>query len=117
MPQDYSAAAVWYRLAADQGSADAQFFLGHMYLVGQGVQQDYIEAGKWERMAAEHSYAAAQSELENLEHYNADFLVMLESWRAAKKWPPPETVVSKRGQGAEIARLLGWTTTKGDGPP
>ena len=35
-------AARWYRLAADQGDADAQFNLGAMYAEGQGVPQDYV---------------------------------------------------------------------------
>ena len=31
MPQDYSEAVKWYRLAADQGNATAQYNLGVMY--------------------------------------------------------------------------------------
>ena len=34
----------WYRLAADQGYAAAQFNLGVMYAKGQGVPQDYVLA-------------------------------------------------------------------------
>ena len=44
MPQDYSDAARWYRKAADQGNADAQYTLGIMYADGQGVAQDLIQA-------------------------------------------------------------------------
>jgi len=33
-------AVKWYRLAADQGDADAQSSLGAMYYQGQGVPQD-----------------------------------------------------------------------------
>ena len=31
VPQDYAKAVKWYRLAADQGYADAQYNLGVMY--------------------------------------------------------------------------------------
>ncbi|MCP4827986.1 MAG: sel1 repeat family protein, partial [Proteobacteria bacterium] len=42
--EDYAEAVKWYRLAADQGYADAQCNLGVMYDNGQGVPQDYAEA-------------------------------------------------------------------------
>ena len=31
VPQDYAEAVKWYRMAADQGNADAQSNLGFMY--------------------------------------------------------------------------------------
>ena len=36
VPQNYAEALKWYRLAADQGDADAQYNLGVMYANGQG---------------------------------------------------------------------------------
>ena len=53
VPQDYAEALTWYRLAADQGNARAQFNLGNMYRDGRGVTQDYAEAIKWFRLAAD----------------------------------------------------------------
>ena len=41
------------RQAAEQGDADAQFYLGVMYASGQGVPEDDAEAVKWYRRAAE----------------------------------------------------------------
>ena len=41
VPQDYAEAVTWYRKAAEQGDADAQYNLGVMYAKGQGVPQDY----------------------------------------------------------------------------
>ena len=38
------AGLAWYRKAADQGFADAQFSLGWMYGKGHGVPQDYAQA-------------------------------------------------------------------------
>ena len=63
MPQDYAAAVSWYRKAADQGNADAQYNLGVMYDQGQGVPQDYAAAVSWFRKAADQGYAHAQFNL------------------------------------------------------
>ncbi len=52
MPQDYAKAVEWYRKAAEQGYADAQYNLGHMYDKGEGVTQDYAKAMGWYRKAA-----------------------------------------------------------------
>ncbi len=42
----------WWKLAAEQGYADAQFNLGLMYGNGKGVPQDYIRAHMWWNIAA-----------------------------------------------------------------
>ncbi len=47
VPQDNAEALRWYRLAAAQGLADAQFFLGFMYAEGLGVPQDDVQAHMW----------------------------------------------------------------------
>jgi TPR repeat protein len=60
---DYGEALKWYRLAADQGNAAAQFALGGMYENGLGLPQDYAKAVKWFRLAAAQGYANAQYEL------------------------------------------------------
>ncbi len=52
LPQDYAEAVRWYRRAAEQGYASAQFNLGLMYGNGQGVLQDYVQAHKWYNLAA-----------------------------------------------------------------
>jgi len=51
--QNYREAAKWYRLAAEQGIALAQFNLGLLYENGQGVPQNSKEAVKWFRLAAD----------------------------------------------------------------
>jgi TPR repeat protein len=63
VPQDFAEAAKWFRKAAEQGNADAQFKLGTMYDNGQGVPRDYAEATKWFRKAAEQGVVAAQYNL------------------------------------------------------
>ena len=46
-------AAKWYRKAAEQGYAEAQFYLGLCYYYGNGVIQDKAEAIKWYLKAAD----------------------------------------------------------------
>jgi uncharacterized protein len=60
VPQDYAEAMKWYRLAADQGYALAQYSLGYLYVSGRGVPQDYAEAMKWYRLAADQGHAGGQ---------------------------------------------------------
>lgn len=48
---------------------------------------------------------------ENMEDYNADFLVMLETWEAAVKFRAPAL---GKPQPIDIARLLGWTSVTGE---
>ena len=61
VPQDDAEAVRWYRLAAEQGDATAQYNLGLMYDEGEGVPQDDAEAVRWYRLAAEQGDASAQS--------------------------------------------------------
>ncbi len=57
---DHREAARWYREAALQGHADAQYSLGLLYVTGEGVAKDSSEAMKWFRKAAEQGRANAQ---------------------------------------------------------
>jgi TPR repeat protein len=61
--QDYAEAWIWYRRAADQGDAEAQYSLGAMYAKGKGVPQDYAEAAIWYRKAADQGVPTAQGPL------------------------------------------------------
>ena len=56
-------AAKWYRKAAEQGNADAQYRLGFMYAHGKGVEKDEVEAARWYYKAAERGDSAAQYSL------------------------------------------------------
>jgi len=69
VPQNYAEAARWYRRAAEQGHADAQLKLGHMYKDGVGVPQDRAEALRWYGRAAERGYAYAQLNLGSMYKY------------------------------------------------
>jgi TPR repeat protein len=50
--QDYAEAVKWYRLAAQQGDASAQYNLGLMYARGEGVVQDYVKGHSWFNLGA-----------------------------------------------------------------
>lgn len=62
VPQDDREAVRWYRQAAEQGNADAQYNLGLAYANGEGVPQNDREAVKWYRRAADQGNAYAQSD-------------------------------------------------------
>jgi hypothetical protein len=52
VPQDYAEAMRWYRLAANQGEAEAQANIGYLYAHGLGVPQDCAVATEWIGRAA-----------------------------------------------------------------
>lgn len=56
----YAEALKWYKKAAEQGYAEAQFKLGAMYRDGYGVAQDYLDTVKWFTLAAEQGHVVAQ---------------------------------------------------------
>ena len=60
---DYATALKEWKPVAMQGHAQAQYNLGVMYRVGQGVLQDYKEAVKWYKLAAKQGHASAQYNL------------------------------------------------------
>ena len=47
VPEDDKTAVKWYKLAAEQGIASAQYNLGVMYRDEQGVTQDNVYAHMW----------------------------------------------------------------------
>ncbi len=60
---DYATAyREWFPLA-EAGDAEAQFNLGIMYDLGQGVAQSKVRAATWYRRSAEQGFAAAQYNL------------------------------------------------------
>ena len=61
--KDSAEAAKWFRKAAEQGVAGAQFNLALMYASGDGVPANSAEAARWCRMAAEQGLTAAQDRL------------------------------------------------------
>jgi TPR repeat protein len=66
--KNYVEAANWFRRAADQGVAQAQFNLALMYLDGTGVRRDLAEAMKWFQEAANQGLPLAQNNLSAIYH-------------------------------------------------
>jgi TPR repeat protein len=56
----------WYKKAAEQGHAVAQFNLGICYDNGNGVKKDREEAARWFKKAADQGDVKAQKCLEDL---------------------------------------------------
>lgn len=81
--QDVGEAVKYLRRAAEQGSAEAQFYLGSHYYQGLGVTQNYSEAVKWFHKAADQGYAAAQSGLGDC-YANGEGVA--QSYSEAVKW-------------------------------
>ena len=67
MTQSKATAAEWYRKAADQGDADAQYKLGLFYENGYGVTQDKEQAMQWYKKAAEQGNESAKSAIDRMQ--------------------------------------------------
>jgi len=68
--QDFKESAYWYRKAAEQGKASAQYDLGFiLFYQSKGVPQDFKQASDWFRKAADQGYADAQEELGKMYTY------------------------------------------------
>lgn len=61
--KNYSVSAQWFRRAAIQGHAAAQYKLGGMYFTGRGVAPDDREAFKWWRLSGEQGHAETLNNL------------------------------------------------------
>ena len=68
LPQSYTDAVHWYRLAAMQGYREGQYKLCEMSERGQGLPQDYQEALRWCGLAAEQGHGRAMFIIGRLHH-------------------------------------------------
>ena len=64
--EDFTKAFQWYRKAAEQGHAEAQYSLGFMFEFGEGVAKDLNQARYWYKLAADNGNADAKAKLESL---------------------------------------------------
>ena len=64
--EDDREAVRWYRLAASQGNAEAQYRLGNMSVSGQGVPKDEVSAYAWWKVAAGQGHLTAKRDTERL---------------------------------------------------
>ena len=66
MEKDDAEAVKWYRKAAEQGIAEAQFNFGACYASGYGVKKDPDRAIDWYRKAAAQGNEDAQAALREI---------------------------------------------------
>lgn len=92
---DYPRALGYFRAAAEQGDANAQYYVGLMHANGQGTTRDFAEAAKWYEKAAAQNQADALYALARLHvigtGVEADPAKAVELYeRAAQAYPPGE---------------------------
>jgi TPR repeat protein len=66
---DYIKAVEWYRKAAEQGYAHAQYRLGYCYGKGMGVPKDLVKAVELIRKAADQEFDEAQYMLSHIYYH------------------------------------------------
>ena len=67
--KDYATAMRQYLVAAQGGDAQAQYQVGYMYQLGQGVAADPATALQWYRKSADQNFANAQGQIGYLYQY------------------------------------------------
>jgi TPR repeat protein len=92
VPQDYTEAVKWYRLAAEHGYPDAKFNLGTMYGDGHGVPQDYVQAHMWFNLAAaQYADAKDRDRAAQARDFTATKMTpaqLAEAQKLAREWKP-----------------------------
>jgi len=87
VPQNFVEAAKWFRLAADQGLSSAQFMLGEMHVLSEGVPFDLVRALMWLTLAAAQGYERAIEARERIaEHMTPSQIA--EAQKLASIWKP-----------------------------
>ncbi len=110
LEKDYKTALRELRPLAEQGNAEAQFYMGNMYNNGRGVSQDYKQAAKWYTLSAEQGDDHAQFNLAML-YYNGEGVP--QDYKQAVKW---YTLSAEQGD-AEAQTNLGVMYALGQGVP
>lgn len=107
---DYTTAYKEFKCLAEQGHAGAQFSLGVMYELGNGVPQDDQEALRWYLEAAQRGNVDAQH---NLGYMYAKGQGVVQNYAEAFKWYGE---AADRGN-AFAQNALGWMYRSGQGIP
>ena len=87
VPKDFEEAAKWYRMAADQGFAKAQYNLGVCYCKGVGVPKDDIMAYMWFNLAASNGFENAARNREITGHGMTPAQIA-ETQKLSREWQP-----------------------------
>jgi TPR repeat protein len=95
--KEYVEAMRWYRVAADQGSVDAQVAIGDLYGLKQVGRPDYATALLWYRKAAERGNSAAQ---DNVGFFYMNGMGVQQDFAEAMRW-----LRKAADQGNEVAEF------------
>ncbi len=87
LPQDFGAAANWYRKAAEQGDTVAQSNLALMYAAGRGVRRDHVRAHPWFALAAASGDKAAERNRDKIAARMTPAQIA-EAQTLAREWKP-----------------------------
>ena len=68
---DKKKALKYYKMAGEQGHAEAQYFCGLMYITGKGAERDDEEAQRYWELAAAQGHQGAQNNLATIRGANA----------------------------------------------
>jgi TPR repeat protein len=87
---DYATAQRLWRPLAALGDADAQFNLGYIYWIGQGVPKDFVLAYMWFNLAAASGGRAADiaAEKRNIVAAQMTPAQIAEAQKLAREWKP-----------------------------
>jgi S1-C subfamily serine protease len=93
----------WYRKAAEQNHAGAQYNLGGCYARGEGVAKDYVEGYKWGLLAAAQGVESAKTATTALE-YRMTRDQIAEGQKLAHTFKPREVPAS--GGDSSVAGIM-----------
>jgi uncharacterized protein len=107
----YADAKAGFERLAQQGNADAQFYLGRMAAGGMGVPQDTARAVSWYRLAAQQGHTEAQARLGS--HYLLGTGIA-QSYVEAVRW---SRLAAEKGHGGAAYNLAKIYRKGGEGVP
>lgn len=100
--KDYRAAHGELTTLANHNDVDAQYMLGYMYALGEGVLQDYVEAHKWLNLAASQGKEGAREAREEVARRMTPTQVA-RAQALARDWQPQEQMESTEGVSGEVS--------------
>ncbi len=99
---DYATALREFTTAAEAGLDLAQYNLGILYYLGQGVEQNYAEALRWTLTAAEQGHVNAQFNLASLYYYGTGTAV---DYAQALRWNLAAAEAQHAGAQHSLAKM------------
>ncbi|MBL8660682.1 MAG: sel1 repeat family protein [Rhodospirillales bacterium] len=89
VPKDHREAARWYRMAAEQGYANAQVNLGASYFAGSGLPKDYVQAYMWFNLASSQGFEGASERREIVAQFMTPAQIA-QAQALSRNWKPKE---------------------------